>query len=297
MIQLTGRRFGSLVVMCRTDDNVLPSGLHEPMWKCRCDCGTIVNVRGAYLRSGHTKSCGCRKNVKVGLAGRVINGISVLRRHGTAVPVMYECQCHCGKLFITRGSSLLNGHTKSCGCRKKQLRINDMIGQRFGKLLVICRASDRLNPNGTRDIRWKCRCDCGRIVTVRGSLLRCGDKQSCGCDVQSIHSYGELWCAEWLSEHGINYIWNKAFDDLRGVNGGLLSYDFAVKRDRVLWLIEIQGSQHYAPLVSMRQLIHDQRKLDYVTIHPELRLFRFKYLDHNHTTKEMMFSYLQDIFK
>lgn len=28
-------------------------------FKCRCDCGTIKNIAGYNLHSGHTKSCGC----------------------------------------------------------------------------------------------------------------------------------------------------------------------------------------------------------------------------------------------
>ena len=29
------------------------------MYKCRCDCGNIITVRGNALTSGNTKSCGC----------------------------------------------------------------------------------------------------------------------------------------------------------------------------------------------------------------------------------------------
>lgn len=29
------------------------------MWKCKCDCGKIVEVRQGNLKNGHTKSCGC----------------------------------------------------------------------------------------------------------------------------------------------------------------------------------------------------------------------------------------------
>ena len=31
----------------------------EVIWECYCRCGETVNVRGSYLRSGHTQSCGC----------------------------------------------------------------------------------------------------------------------------------------------------------------------------------------------------------------------------------------------
>ena len=29
------------------------------LWKCQCECENIIIVRGADLRNGHTKSCGC----------------------------------------------------------------------------------------------------------------------------------------------------------------------------------------------------------------------------------------------
>lgn len=30
-----------------------------PYWLCRCECGTLKSIRGAALKSGQTKSCGC----------------------------------------------------------------------------------------------------------------------------------------------------------------------------------------------------------------------------------------------
>ncbi len=51
-IDLTGRRFGRLVVICL--------GARRPvLWSCVCDCGSSVVVRSSPLRDGRTKSCGC----------------------------------------------------------------------------------------------------------------------------------------------------------------------------------------------------------------------------------------------
>lgn len=36
----------------------------EKLWMCKCDCGNIVNVLSSNLRTGHTKSCGCRRSDK-----------------------------------------------------------------------------------------------------------------------------------------------------------------------------------------------------------------------------------------
>jgi hypothetical protein len=54
LIDLTGERFGRLVVVKRSDKK----GSH-PMWLCECDCGKQIVADGANLRTGHTKSCGC----------------------------------------------------------------------------------------------------------------------------------------------------------------------------------------------------------------------------------------------
>ena len=56
---LTGQRFGKLVVIKQADDFILPSGIHEAQWLCKCDCGNEIVTRRAYLKNGHTKSCGC----------------------------------------------------------------------------------------------------------------------------------------------------------------------------------------------------------------------------------------------
>lgn len=52
----------------------------------------------------------------------------------------------------------------------------DETGNRYGKLLVLCRASNL----GTK-ARWHCVCDCGRFKQVTGGHLRSGHSASCGC--------------------------------------------------------------------------------------------------------------------
>lgn len=54
-IDLAGKKFGRLLVMERSQND--KQG--KPMWRCKCDCGSEVVVRGAALARGHTVSCGC----------------------------------------------------------------------------------------------------------------------------------------------------------------------------------------------------------------------------------------------
>ena len=59
---LTGQRFGRLVVIVREPNKTLSSGKKKTMWKCACDCGQEAVVRAECLKSGYTKSCGCLSN-------------------------------------------------------------------------------------------------------------------------------------------------------------------------------------------------------------------------------------------
>lgn len=54
LIDLTGKRFGRLVVIKRA-----PTVDKKTMWECQCDCGKKVICNSEYLRNGDTKSCGC----------------------------------------------------------------------------------------------------------------------------------------------------------------------------------------------------------------------------------------------
>ena len=68
VIDLTGKKFGKLTIVERTESKILPSGQHITMWKCECECGAITIVSGANLRKGNTKSCGCLIGEKHGMS-------------------------------------------------------------------------------------------------------------------------------------------------------------------------------------------------------------------------------------
>ena len=56
---LTGRRFGKLVVIKDNGIHITPSGKKKFLWLCQCDCGNRKVVTGKRLVEGRTKSCGC----------------------------------------------------------------------------------------------------------------------------------------------------------------------------------------------------------------------------------------------
>jgi hypothetical protein len=59
-IDLTGKRFGKLLVIARTAGNTRQGAF----WRCLCDCGGETIVKSSHLRRGHTTSCGCMQRAK-----------------------------------------------------------------------------------------------------------------------------------------------------------------------------------------------------------------------------------------
>ena len=61
-IDETGKRYGKLLVLYRTDKNIKSDGTHI-FWHCKCDCGNECDVNGSYLRQGISTNCGCERSV------------------------------------------------------------------------------------------------------------------------------------------------------------------------------------------------------------------------------------------
>lgn len=57
------------------------------------------------------------------------------------------------------------------------MRTIDILGQKFNKLTVL----NRIEEQGVKNTRYNCVCECGKRSIVRGTHLRTGRVQSCGC--------------------------------------------------------------------------------------------------------------------
>lgn len=60
---LTGERFGKLIVIRFEGYKVFNDGHKRSKWFCKCDCGKEITVMGGALTSGNTKSCGCSRHI------------------------------------------------------------------------------------------------------------------------------------------------------------------------------------------------------------------------------------------
>ena len=57
-VDITNKRFGLLTAIKPLELN----SKREQLWECKCDCGSLIIVRGVSLRNFHTLSCGCLKS-------------------------------------------------------------------------------------------------------------------------------------------------------------------------------------------------------------------------------------------
>lgn len=94
----------------------------------------------------------------------------------------YLCRCDCGTERYVLERSLRYGGSKSCGClarRNATEKVEHKLkGRAFYDLEVIDKAEKKERNGGTW---WLCRCSCGNIIEVPGTLLVTGRKTHCGC--------------------------------------------------------------------------------------------------------------------
>lgn len=116
---LSGRLYGSLTVKVFAHRN-----RHgHSIWRCRCVCGTSVEVPSHHLKSGAIVSCGCRRRLQ--LAGETFGRLTVVKLlNATNGNTIWKCRCVCGRTMTASGSALHRGRVTTCGCRKSWGKIS-----------------------------------------------------------------------------------------------------------------------------------------------------------------------------
>ncbi len=74
--------------------------------------------------------------------------------------------------------------------RKRSCKVQDVIGMRFGRLVIISEFSQPCNRLERKDKRRMCvcRCDCGNETKTRLDALRAKKTVSCGCYNKDLHT-------------------------------------------------------------------------------------------------------------
>lgn len=154
-----------------------------------------------------------------------------------------ECQCEKKTVKSIRACILKNGSSKSCGCMTYPLnvRVNNLVGKKFGKLTVKERYYGDDIKNKRKKVVWLCECECGNMKPVIVDDLRSGKVQSCGC----LTSVAEYEVEKYLKSLNINYKKEYCIESCKDIS--TLPFDFAVfdDDDKLKFLIELNGQYHY----------------------------------------------------
>ena len=123
---LSGVRFGHLVALYRNGSDAQNNAL----WFCRCDCGTEVNIRGAFLQK-RQRYCSkqCRlyaESMREDLTGKRygrLTAIALIKASGKSGKTIWSFVCDCGNVTEKSATNVLTGHIQSCGCFGQESRI------------------------------------------------------------------------------------------------------------------------------------------------------------------------------
>ena len=198
------------------------------------------------------------------------------------------CQCKiCGNKWSALPNSLLRRHgCPKCDIERKYKTHNEFINE----MLSINPNIEILDTYSGINNKILCQCKiCGnKWKPIPDSLLHGHGCPTCN------KSHGEKVIEKYLISKSINFISQKTFNMLLGINGGNLSYDFYIPDYNLL--IEFQGLQHKQPVDFKGeghekakdnfkvQQEHDKRKREYAKKH-NLELLEIWYFDFDNIDK------------
>ena len=177
---------------------------------------------------------------------------------GAQQKIKYKCLI-CNKIWETKATHLLSGH----GCRfcNRNTKTNEKF---ILELQEIAPDIKVLSEYKNNESKIRCQCiKCENIWQTSAKHLLEGR----GCP-KCCSPRGELIIGNLLDNKNIKYCTQYKFDDLLGIGGRNLTYDFYLPKYNLL--IEYQGEQHFKPTNYLggeekfkKQIEHDNRKREY----------------------------------
>lgn len=147
----------------------------------------------------------------------------------------FKCQCDCGTVRVVARTQLVNGKSKSCGCKGVFL----LPGQQYQEWTVISK-DEYVNEHGSQF--YICKCSCGVKRSVRMSDLLNGNSKNCGHSRYTL-SQGAQAIKDYLVQHNLPFYQEYTFADLPKRRFDFALYDIKNPKE-ITRLIEFDGQQH-----------------------------------------------------
>lgn len=208
---ISGQKFGKLLIIeyAKTIDK-------RPYWKCKCDCGSIIEKRGKEIKCGLVKSCGCLIHEKShnDITNQKFNYLTVINCIGKKTKrsdYWWHCKCDCGNYTQIPYSKIVSGNTKSCGCliaKKSSERIivlnKYMSGKNHPRWKIDLTDEDRRSRREKRESdpklnRWRKKV----YVRDRFTCVKCGDNKGGNLNGHHIYSWNSHLNLRYVTDNGV----------------------------------------------------------------------------------------------
>lgn len=249
-------------------------GKHKVTTTCKI-CGYSRKVVGNNFLNKKCECPKCNGNIKLTDEEfkenvRKLNPNITVKTSYNGADKRVSCECKvCGYNWSSIANALIRYNATCPACERKKASIKrrktheEFVlqakneGSTIEFLSTYKRMADKIS----------CRCkNCGYEWEANPNTLIHGKFRCPSC--QTISSKIENKIQEYLNAHNVQYFMYMSYDDLFGVNGGKLSYDFYLPKYNLL--IEGQGKQHLEPIKHFGgertfqiQQEHDRRKREY----------------------------------
>ena len=216
---ITGQRFGKLIVTSMADDYISPSGHRLSRCNCLCDCGNTCVVNMSALITGATTSCGCTRNSR----GLLKDNQHLVDQYdfeknkdldlefdkltaASNVKVWWKCN-KCGNSWLATISSQNDKHKKH-GCPYCSGRFvikgkNDLLSQHpdvvaewdYNKNAI---GPDEVFSNSTKKVWWKCKEGHEWRATIANRVRGSGCPR---CNIENVNSFCEQAVYYYISRY------------------------------------------------------------------------------------------------
>ena len=137
---LTGQKFGKLVVIGMGKDYISPSGYKTYIWKVKCEeCKIEYELSKKLFLIKKNQSCNRHNHAYENLIGQKFGKLTVIKKDeeyyiapkSKKKSVRWICECDCENIHSVIGDKLKSGSTSQCQlCQYKSMQLNGYISYR-----------------------------------------------------------------------------------------------------------------------------------------------------------------------
>jgi hypothetical protein len=138
----------------------------NPLFLYFCECKKTIDVPLKRILRKPPQSCGCHRREynrkqELDITGKIFGKLKAIRKTEKKTENntnIWLCECKCGNYLEVPVSNLINGHTKSCGCHKREYLTPDSpiskIQNGTNLAVLLRKEPNKLNTSGVTGVYY-----------------------------------------------------------------------------------------------------------------------------------------------